>query len=367
MKTGLMTAAAAAFMVVLFAGHQGQFSRQMALLSQKLERSEEDLGRARQELTGLYSTSHFLQSSLSHAERELSSIIQSQGTIRNILEQSLFSRLAPIEKQLERSEAEVAGVKRALSRDISSLYENVLYPSVQVNGKGGVGGGTLIYSRETPDGAHATYILSAFHVIKKILSKRGGRDERDPVEVKLYGKDGAHRQTLLADLVSHDDKKDIALLKLRSERPFTNLAKLASREVLKTIQVFTPIYAVGCPLGHDPLPTIGEVSTLHKEVGGERFWMMNAPTIFGNSGGGIFNRETHELIGISAMICTYDNFIATPVPHMGILVSLDTIYDWLDSRNLQFVYTPASSKDLAGTSTPQPAASEKVEAVRTTW
>ena len=72
---------------------------------------------------------------------------------------------------------------------------------------------------------------------------------------------------------------------------------------------------------------------------------MNAPTIFGNSGGGIFHRETHELIGLSAMICTYDNFVSTPVPHMSIMVSMDAVYDWLDEQNLQFLYDPTATRE----------------------
>ena len=66
-----------------------------------------------------------------------------------------------------------------------------------------------------------------------------------------------------------------------------------------------------------------------------------SPTIFGNSGGGIFHRETHEMIGISAMICTYDNLVSTPVPHLSIVVSLETVYDWLDEQGFGDLYASA--------------------------
>jgi hypothetical protein len=68
--------------------------------------------------------------------------------------------------------------------------------------------------------------------------------------------------------------------------------------------------------------------------------MMNAPTIFGNSGGGVFHRETRELLGVSVMVCTYDGAVSTPVPHLGIMVSLETVYDWLDDLHYQFIYDP---------------------------
>lgn len=254
-------------------------------------------------------------------------------------------RLRSLEKEMRHGERmhrmtidEIEGVRRALARDTESLSRSVLLPSVQVNARGSVGGGTLIQSREMAPGEYATYAVTAFHVVQKSV--------RDAVEIRVYGADGSLAETVEADIVAYDEKKDVVLLQLRSKRKFANVARLARRETLRDISVFTPIYAVGCPLGHDPLPSPGEISTLHKEVNGEKFWMMNAPTIFGNSGGGIFHRETHELVGISAMICTYDGFVSTPVPHLGILVSLLTLYDWLDKQYLQFVYDPAVTPEM---------------------
>ena len=161
------------------------------------------------------------------------------------------------------------------------------------------------------------------------------------MEVRIYDPEGQLKEEHEADIIAYHREKDLALLCLKRAEDFPVIAKLASRETLKEITVFTPVYAVGCPLGHPPLPSLGEISNLQKEVDGEKFWMMNAPTFFGNSGGGIFHRETHELVGISAMICTYDGFVSVPVPHLGIMVSLLTVYDWLDSKYLQYVYNDA--------------------------
>jgi S1-C subfamily serine protease len=217
----------------------------------------------------------------------------------------------------------------------TQMQRDILGPSVQVNVQGSVGGGTLLYSRETH-----SYVITAHHVIQKILSGDTDAETRAPAEVTLYDDHGTATDTVEGDLVAWDDRKDLALLRLRAVHEFRNVARLASRDFLRSIRVFTPIVAVGCPLGHDPLPTLGEVATLNKEVRGEKFWMMNAPTIFGNSGGGVFHRETRELVGVSVMVCTYDGAVSTPVPHLGIMVSLETVYDWLDSLNYHFIYDP---------------------------
>jgi S1-C subfamily serine protease len=244
--------------------------------------------------------------------------------------------------EFEQLRLETAAGLRALAavaapqdlRDPAALQRDILGPSVQVNVQGSVGGGTLLFSRETH-----SYVVTAHHVIHRIIVGHDA-ETRPPAEVTLYTDAGAIADTVEGDLVAWDERKDLALLRLRAVHEYRTVARLASRDTLRSVRVFTPIYAVGCPLGHDPLPTPGEVATLNKELNGERFWMMNAPTIFGNSGGGVFHRETRELIGVSVMVCTYDGAVSTPVPHLGIMVSLETVYDWLDSLNYNFIYDP---------------------------
>jgi S1-C subfamily serine protease len=293
---------------------------------------------------------------LARTRREVEELRRHAGAgdrIRSGSSRILEERLESLEREIGRGYRlhrltmdEIEEVRRSLARDTERLSRHVLLPSVQVNARGSVGGGTIIQSREIAPGEFATYAVTAFHVVQKAVVRKDGAEQREPVEVRVYEVDGALAETVEGEILAYDEKKDIVLVKLKSRRKYTNVARLARRESLREITVFTPIYAVGCPLGHDPLPSPGEISTLHKEVNGERFWMMNAPTIFGNSGGGIFHRETHELVGISAMICTYDGFVSTPVPHLGIMVSLLTLYDWLDGQYLQFVYDPAFTPEM---------------------
>ncbi|HTF57070.1 MAG TPA: serine protease [Planctomycetota bacterium] len=250
----------------------------------------------------------------------------------------------------------VARLKKDASRDAALLDRSILRPSVQVCGHGSVGGGTLIRSERDADGTYGTYILTALHVVRK----SGDREStvpapRPPVQVKIFSESG-EAEPVESDLVLLDDRRDLALLKLRTTRYYPIAARLASRERVRETTVFTPIYTVGCPLGHDPLPSFGEITTLHKEVNGERFWMMSAPTIFGNSGGGVFHRETLEMIGVSAMICTFDNPVSTPVPHLGILVPLDSVFDWLRDNKYAFLYDVTASAPAPSGSAAVPAA-----------
>jgi S1-C subfamily serine protease len=233
------------------------------------------------------------------------------------------------------TDGEAAPAARA-GRSPAEIAAAILRPSIQVHGRGGSGGGgTIVYSH-----GGATYALTAFHVVAKAVEKNAARH---PVGVTLYRADGTAEERIEADLALWHEKKDIALLRLRTGRDLPT-AKVLPRAAHASVGVFTPVYAVGCPLGHDPLPSTGEISTLRKDVQGERFWMMNAPTIYGNSGGGVFHRETLELLGVSTMICTFDNPSATPVPHLGIVLPVESIAAWLTAAGRAFIVDPAAPR-----------------------
>jgi len=127
---------------------------------------------------------------------------------------------------------------------------------------------------------------------------------------------------------------NVALLKLNTKRQIDCGAKLASRSRLNRVRTFDRIYAVGCPLGNEPIPTFGEIADTQHVVDGSSYWMISAPTYIGNSGGGIFDAQTHELLGIFDKIYTHGTLRPTVIPHMGLVTSLSTIYDWLEKVGL---------------------------------
>ena len=303
-----------------------ELQRERAATSQKLEAIADRLDR--------------LDGRLSRPDKGIETLATRMDT--------LASEIAGTDGTLRGLRDAVARLRKDASRDAALLDRSILRPSVQVVGRGGVGGGTVIRSEAESEGVYGTYIVTAFHVLQKV-TEHDPAAPRKPVLVKIYA-DGGDTETIDSDLLIHDERRDLALLKLRSTKHYPIAARLAARERIRETSVFTPIYAVGCPLGHDPLPSFGEITTLRKEVNGERFWMMSAPTIFGNSGGGVFHRETLEMIGVSAMICTFDNPVSTPVPHLGILVPLDSVYDWLRDNKFAFVFDPTVRPPSSGSS-----------------
>ena len=174
-----------------------------------------------------------------------------------------------------------------------------------------------------------------------------GLGEDALIPVMIYSEDGSAREER-ARLLCKDAGMDIALLEITSTNARLPQARLASRERLREIEVFEPIYAVGCPLGNDPIPTHGQLSDPHHEVDGTNHWMISAPTYIGNSGGGIFHASSDELIGIFSKIYTHGTLRPTVIPHMGLAVPLDEIYDWLEVEGFASL-TPQSTEPIVAT------------------
>jgi S1-C subfamily serine protease len=197
---------------------------------------------------------------------------------------------------------------------------------VQLAGDASVGSGVLLPSHPAAEDGYRTYLLTAWHVVRDIQGDPP--DLELAVPVQIYREDGTTRQEK-AKLLAHDPKLDAALLEVLTADALENGARLAPRSRLERTCIFDPVVAVGCPLGNDPIPTRGEIATCNHEVDGERYWMINAPTYIGNSGGGIYDSRTHELMGIFSKIYTHGSLRPTIVPHMGLVTPLTKIYDWL--------------------------------------
>jgi len=217
-----------------------------------------------------------------------------------------------------------------VARDLSQMWKELVGPVVQLAGESSVGSGVLLGSQWDPSrAAYRTYLITAWHVVRDIQGDLS--NTAMPVPVNVYHEDGSI-QAEEARLLIFNVDLDAALLEVHTEEALPNGAALATRKQLASTRIFDRIYAVGCPLGNDPIPTPGEVATCRHRVDGELYWMINAPTYIGNSGGGIFDAETHELLGIFSKIYTHGSLRPTIVPHMGLVTPLSEIYGWMDEE-----------------------------------
>ena len=216
------------------------------------------------------------------------------------------------------------------------------------------GSGTVIYSKDhgsAPEVSHETYILTNYHVIadqikisevwSPTLQKKVKRETRAPVTafwfdyVKCARSVGTRGR--LADIVAHDEQRDLALLQLRDyERGVERVAHmLPEDEVPKLGQ---RVWAVGAGLGFPPSMTSGEMAFSEQIINGSRYQLATAPIIFGNSGGALFARSTdrrqYEMIGVPSRVSAA-GFQA--ITHMGWSIPTETVYKFLRENFHGFV------------------------------
>ena len=278
-----------------------------------------------------------LESSVSRIEgAEYSSLIQELGADVRGQWSALEARVEQASGQLESTRALLVELDGRLEqeRDLDAMWRDVMGPVVQLAGDSSVGSGVLLRSMPiatSDEPGYRTLVLTAWHVVRDIQE---GRDLDHPVPVTIYDRIGAAK-VIDSSVIARDVSLDICLLELGSREHFAHGAILPTDSRMKRAQVFEPVYAVGCPLGNDPIPTRGEVSDTSHDVDGRNYWMINAPTFIGNSGGGIFDAESHELLGIFSKIYNYGAVQQTIIPHMGLVTPMDAIYDWVEAEGLE--------------------------------
>ncbi len=308
--------------------------REGALVSQLQEATASlEMERGRMEQLQKTMADKGYEEQLKQFQTRFKGLSQSMDSTRNLVE-STREDLGRMAVAMQPAEAEV-----------NHRWQRIVAPTVQLSGDTTVGSGVLLQSTLRPDGnGYETQLVTAWHVVRDILA-----DKIDPLDssipVTMYMVDGT-TQSRTAQLVAKNAVIDAALLVLDGDAPITHGATLASREYLASRRIFHSVYAVGCPLGNDPIPTHGEISDLDHYIDGSSYWMISAPTYIGNSGGGIYDADSNHLMGMFSKIYTHGNVRPTIVPHMGLVSPLELMYKWLEEEGIAEVIDKGNTATL---------------------
>jgi len=202
------------------------------------------------------------------------------------------------------------------------LYDDLLSPTVRINTKEGIGSGVVININTplTPLNRGDCYVLTAAHVV----------ENNSAVSVTFYSY-ANNKQSILCELsasvVMTDTAKDLALLSIHHSLLITHnySARLAPKDY--TPFVFSPVVTVGCSLGLPPRPSEGIITVVTED-----HWEVSSPILPGNSGGPVFDSNTHEVIGIVVWVKTYYGQLITT---MAGVVPLPVIYEFLQPQITQ--------------------------------
>jgi S1-C subfamily serine protease len=278
--------------------------------------------------------------------------------MRTLIEQGLSRIDGAASAATAEVNSRIETLASSIARQPLEMKRRMIYPVVQLRGNGTVGSGVVVRSEPVDaDGIAKTYILTAYHVVHEVMDPEAERQDvvedlrfLEPFDDRLAAEGNR------AEVLAEDQELDLALLRVDLDTTWPYVAEFAARDEVSRLGIFDPVYAVGCPLGNKPLPSVGEISSQEKIVSGTNFWMVNAPTFFGNSGGGIFHLTSGRLVGISSMIYTYGKRQPMVVPHMGLFVPLDTVRSWLEERGFSHFFADGVP---AGAAIASPASAEE--------
>jgi len=242
---------------------------------------------------------------------------------------------------------------------VEQMHEKMLYPTVLVEAKKGVGSGTVVYSEPNPDpkfaGEYETYVLTNHHVIEAniqtgkqwnpLKQKEEKKDVFATVNVYFYkykyGSRNIGKNSVEADIVAYTKEEDMALLRLRSIDKINHVTKFYPLSRVKEIKMFMKTYAVGAALGHQPIATDGWVTCMSDEQDNFVYWMSTAQIIFGNSGGSMYIEADNDywFIGVPSMVAvTFSGFSASAVTHMGYFIPIERVCAFMDRNFFGFIH-----------------------------
>ncbi|MCB0332218.1 MAG: trypsin-like peptidase domain-containing protein [Bdellovibrionales bacterium] len=208
------------------------------------------------------------------------------------------------------------------SRDATLLRRDILETTVKLEGNSTAGSGVVLSTLPVPvSDQFFTSVLTCWHVVRDIIDENG-----EGGAVTFYQK--GTELTLPFHLFAQDAERDLAVVYIESPEEF-HTAQFACPTEVTALDAFDPVVATGCPLGIDPIPTLGHVSDTNHMFEGERYLQMTAPTYIGNSGGGIFDLRTREVVGIFSHVYSVGRSRQSIVPHLGLAVPGDDVDSFL--------------------------------------
>jgi serine protease Do len=199
--------------------------------------------------------------------------------------------------------------------------------SVLIQTKAGMGSGTIINKGED------TYVLTANHILVNNVIKVDDRElfiEVNIIQMYLYKNAIVGEINLLADIVAHSEKEDVAILHVKGKNYFPESAKIYKQSEYKPVG--SRLYHVGCYYGRMGYNSISDgIISGYGRLSNSRtsYWVQTSCAIHsGSSGGGIF-LANGEYVGMA---------LATANPGMSYYNPVQNIRRWAETVKYGFLF-----------------------------
>jgi len=272
----------------------------------------------RQELIITYGQEN-LQSQIDSLYESNNNLVDNDTTLETDIQETLRKVENNVQEELKKVDNALEETDKRLKALAEPDLNKLINGTVFVRDLFGAGAGTVIKKTDKE-----MYILTCAHVVEGIhklqdipgfpvqgtlgYSKTGEKDKLSGMVLYAY------------TVVKYDEENDLALIKTTSIDEHLNVIPLATEIPNKGDLV----YSIGDPLGMHRTVSKGILSNKL-----EGFYISDNTTTYGNSGGGLFNRNG-ELISIPSNVYVYgDGQEAAPESSLGYSISLERIREFL--------------------------------------
>ena len=238
--------------------------------------------------------------------------------------------------------------------EVKDVHKKILYPVTRVRAADSGGSGVIIYSEPDPKDPdkYINIALTCQHVVDKnikvkdefdtVLKRDVKRDVMDEVTIEVFDYEGSSivsANSMQGQIIAYDKHHDLAAVKLNYSRQMPYVATVIPKDAIGCVQIADPVWVSGCSLLHDPFPNSGTITYLREIIDQKAYIMQNAPSIFGNSGGGLFHGAEGWLLGLTSRITvTQMGFGMDVQSWMGFSTHPDRLYEFFEHQELQFLY-----------------------------
>ena len=347
---------------VAAAGSRSELTEMRQQLLTQMEARLKGLDARLQQATAGSEVANKLQDEFERAQRDAARLRQDVSTDSQRTRALVDAYIDEVRSKERNADLRISEQQNAITNLAGTVLKNpqtmtrgMLLPTVQLNGDDTVGSGTLVFSDTNPKTDKVeSYVLTSYHVVRNILADTP-KAQKEGIDITVYL--GKEKLTIKGRMIANQPRIDAALLKLETEKKLPCVANVYPPHGADPVKVWDAVCAVGCPLGNDPVPSHGEVSSLSNDLNGSNYWMINAPTYFGNSGGGVYMADTQQLIGVFSKIYTHGKGTPVVVPHMGLCTPMPAVHEWLEQEGLDHLLRSEQVQrvDLTNLASPPPA------------